>query len=225
MNTEDTEYTNNNDSELHEQHPCDHTWMWTIFTTAIGAGVLYLPINAGINGIWPLLILSFITLPMVYLAHRGLSRVVLAATEGTTNINDVIYEHFSEKFCNLFAFCYFLAIYPIILVFSVGLTNTINSFLIETLGVNLPRYIVAFLLLASLLVVIIRSELFIRKTTEYLAIPLACFLFALSVYLIPKWDLSYLSIVPSGIDFFETLLFALPVMIFTFNLCSLYFLA
>ena len=33
----------------------DTTWTLGLFGTAIGAGVLFLPINAGIGGFWPLL--------------------------------------------------------------------------------------------------------------------------------------------------------------------------
>ena len=30
----------------------DTTWMLSLFGTAVGAGILFLPINAGIGGFW-----------------------------------------------------------------------------------------------------------------------------------------------------------------------------
>ena len=36
----------------------DTTWMLGLYGTAIGAGTLFLPINAGVGGFWPLLILA-----------------------------------------------------------------------------------------------------------------------------------------------------------------------
>ena len=50
----------------------DTTWMLGLFGTAIGAGTLFLPINAGLGGFWPLLILAVLAFPMTYFAHRGL---------------------------------------------------------------------------------------------------------------------------------------------------------
>lgn len=36
----------------------DTTWMLSLFGTAVGAGILFLPINAGLNGFWPLVIMQ-----------------------------------------------------------------------------------------------------------------------------------------------------------------------
>ena len=44
----------------------DTTWMLGLFGTAIGAGTLFLPINAGIGGFWPLLALALLAFPMTY---------------------------------------------------------------------------------------------------------------------------------------------------------------
>lgn len=41
----------------------DTTWMLGLFGTAIGAGTLFLPINAGLGGFWPLVILALLAFP------------------------------------------------------------------------------------------------------------------------------------------------------------------
>lgn len=202
----------------HLQKPEDSVWLWTIFACAMGAGVLYLPINAGINGIWPILTIALIIVPMVYLSHKNLSKVVLAASSNTTNINDIISEHYSERFANLFALCYFLAIYPLMLIYSVGLTNTSHSILKSILHINyIPKSILALVILLTLLTVALTKSSFIRKITEYIALPLAAALFLISCYLIPKWNYSYLTDTPSAFDFIETMWLTLPVVIFSFN--------
>ncbi len=192
-------------------------WIWPLFACAVGAGILYLPINAGLFGIWPFIVLLVLTFPLVYLTHWYLTRFVLTASKGTTNINDIVYENFSERFSNLFAICYFFSIYPLTLIYTVGLTNTVNSFLISNFGLAIPRFILAFLILSTILVVVITQPVFIRKVTRLLALPLATFLFSLSIYLIPQWHLEYFKIVPSTKDFLETLFFTLPVIIFAIN--------
>src|SRR5476651_90972 len=60
----------------------DTTWMLGLFGTAIGAGTLFLPINAGLGGFWPLMVLAVLAFPMTFYAHRGLTRFVLSGREG-----------------------------------------------------------------------------------------------------------------------------------------------
>ncbi|MEX9884233.1 aromatic amino acid transport family protein [Providencia rettgeri] len=43
----------------------DFTWVLSLFGTAVGAGVLFLPIKAGAGGFWPLVILALIATPMI----------------------------------------------------------------------------------------------------------------------------------------------------------------
>jgi hypothetical protein len=55
MNTENI-IINKGYSDPAKWHSEDTVWVLGLFGTAIGAGVLFLPINAGIGGFWPLLI-------------------------------------------------------------------------------------------------------------------------------------------------------------------------
>ncbi|PIJ55958.1 HAAAP family serine/threonine permease, partial [Leucobacter sp. OAMSW11] len=55
----------------------DTTWMLGLYGTAIGAGTLFLPINAGVGGFGPLIVLALLAFPMTFFAHRGLTRFVV----------------------------------------------------------------------------------------------------------------------------------------------------
>lgn len=70
--------------------------MLGLFGTAIGAGTLFLPINAGVGGFWPLLVLALLAFPMAYYAHRGLTHFVLSGREGA-DITEVVEEHFGIR--------------------------------------------------------------------------------------------------------------------------------
>lgn len=56
----------------------DTMWMLGLYGTAIGAGVLFLPINAGVGGMIPLIIMAILAFPMTFFAHRGMTRFVLS---------------------------------------------------------------------------------------------------------------------------------------------------
>jgi serine transporter len=183
----------------------DTTWVLSLFGTAVGAGVLFLPINAGMGGFWPLVALAVIVGPMTWLAHRGLARFVLSSRNPGSDITEVVEEHFGAKAGILITLLYFFAIYPILLIYGVGITNTIDSLMVNQLGMaSPPRVILSIVLIAALMAVMLTSE------------RVGILLF-LSLYLIPHWNTAALSQVPTAMDFTTTLWLTIPVLVFAFN--------
>jgi serine transporter len=198
----------------------DTTWMLGLFGTAIGAGTLFLPINAGLGGFWPLLILAVLAFPMTYYAHLGLTRFVLSGRAGT-DITDVVEEHFGIKAGALITLLYFFAIFPILLIYSVGLTNTVGSFMEHQLGMQTPpRAVLALVLILGLLIVVRCGEQFIVKAMSLMVYPFIVALLLLALYLIPHWNggiLATATHVPTPGALIHTLWLAIPVMVFSFN--------
>ncbi|VDR27957.1 Serine transporter [Raoultella terrigena] len=116
----------------------DTVWMLGLYGTAIGAGVLFLPINAGGGGLIPLIIMAILAFPMTFFAHRGLTRFVLSGKNPGEDITEVVEEHFGVGAGKLITLLYFFAIYPILLVYSVAITNTVDSFITHQLGLVSP---------------------------------------------------------------------------------------
>ncbi|MFJ3481821.1 serine/threonine transporter [Pseudomonas sp. NPDC090202] len=198
----------------------DTTWMLGLFGTAIGAGTLFLPINAGIGGFWPLLILAVLAFPMTFYAHRGLTRFVLSGREGA-DITDVVEEHFGKKAGALITLLYFFAVFPILLIYSVALTNTVSSFMEHQLHMQPPsRGLLAFILIVGLLAVVRCGEQLIVKAMSLMVYPFIVALLFLAMYLIPHWTggiLSTATSVPAPSALLHTLWLAIPVMVFSFN--------
>ncbi|MCD5985000.1 aromatic amino acid transport family protein [Pseudomonas alliivorans] len=198
----------------------DTTWMLGLFGTAIGAGTLFLPINAGIGGFWPLMVLAVLAFPMTFYAHRGLTRFVLSGREGA-DITEVVEQHFGKAAGALITLLYFFAIFPILLIYSVALTNTVGSFLEHQLHLEPPpRAILALLLIVGLLAVVRCGERFIVKAMSLMVYPFIVALLFLAVFLIPHWTggiLSTATTLPDASAFWPTLWLAIPVMVFSFN--------
>ncbi len=196
----------------------DTTWALSLFGTAVGAGILFLPINAGMNGFWPLVLMTLIVGPMTYFAHKGLARFVLSSKKPGSDITEVVEEHFGVNAGKIITLLYFFAIYPIVLIYGVGITNTVDSFLVNQLGFpSIPRALLSILLILGMMSVMIAGEKWMLKVTEFLVYPLVGILLFMSLYLIPDWNLSALSQVPSIGDFSLTLWITIPVLIFSFN--------
>lgn len=196
----------------------DTRWMLSLFGTAVGAGILFLPIRAGTGGFWPIVIMALLVFPMTWLSHRGLSRFVCASTAADKDITHAAEEHFGRGVSLLITILYFFAIYPICLAYGVGITNTFDSFFVNQLGLEpFNRLFMAFVLISAMMFVMTLSEEIVTKFCEALVYPLSLVLFAFSLYLIPHWKLEVLSDVPTTQEFIRVIWFTLPVLVFSFN--------
>ena len=197
----------------------DTTWMLGLYGTAIGAGTLFLPINAGVGGFWPLIVLALLAFPMTFFAHRGLTRFVLSGKSG--DITDVVEEHFGVGAGKLITLLYFFAIFPILLVYSVALTNTLGSFMEHQLHMTAPpRAILSLVLILGLMAIVRCGQGVIVKAMSVLVYPFVAALLLLAVSLIPNWNGAFFASASEGMPlpvFFKTLWLAIPVMVFSFN--------
>ncbi|MCI4029988.1 HAAAP family serine/threonine permease [Dickeya dianthicola] len=201
----------------------DTVWMLGLYGTAIGAGVLFLPINAGIGGLIPLIIMAIIAFPMTYFSHRALCRFVLSGKKGGENITEVVEEHFGVGAGKLITLLYFFAIYPILLVYSVAITNTVDSFITHQLHLpSPPRAILSLILILGLMFIVRFGETMIVKAMSVLVYPFVAVLMMLALYLIPHWNTTVfhnisLTNSTTGNGLLATLWLAIPVMVFSFN--------
>ena len=193
--------------------------MLGLYGTAIGAGTLFLPINAGVGGFWPLLILAVLAFPMTFFAHRGLTRFVLSGRSG--DITEVVEEHFGIGAGKLITLLYFFAIFPILLVYSVALTNTLSSFMEHQLHIAPPpRAILSLVLILGLMAIVRCGQGVIVKCMSVLVYPFVAALLLLGLSLIPNWNGAFFATASEGMPmplFFKTLWLAIPVMVFSFN--------
>ncbi|WP_051090294.1 aromatic amino acid transport family protein [Psychromonas ossibalaenae] len=196
----------------------DTTWMLSLFGTAVGAGILFLPINAGMGGFWPLVMMAIIIGPMTYLAHRGLSRFVCSSSKPGSDITHVVEEHFGIGAGKAITILYFFAIYPIVLIYGVGITNTVDSFIVNQLGMaSPPRWLLSGGLILAMMAVMVSGEKLMLKVTQFLVYPLVAILVFMSIYLIPSWKTDALMQVPEAGDFLGTVWLTIPVLVFAFN--------
>ena len=202
----------------------DTLWMLGLYGTAIGAGTLFLPIDAGLNGILPLIIMALLAFPMTYFSHRALCRFVLSGSSTEKNdFTDVVVEHFGHKAGNILTFLYFFSVYPILLMYSVAITNTTHSFIANQLGVAPPpRALIAFLLITALMGIVRFGQEIILKTINFLVYPFITILILLSIYLIPHWSTAFLhqSSIQHGTNTHGLLIslwLLIPVLVFSFS--------
>lgn len=209
-----------NDTEQSSWCKKDTIWMLSLYGTAIGAGTLFLPVNAGIHGIWPLILMLVIAYPMTFYSHQALCRFVLSGT-GNKDITQVVDEHFGSRAGQLITWLYFFAIFPILLLYSVAITNTTESFIVNQLGMTAPpRMLLAITLILGLMAIVHYGQELIVKSMSLLVYPFVATLILLSLYLVPYWNTAIfhtLPVVEGHPGLLKTLWLIVPVLVFSFN--------
>lgn len=201
----------------------DSVWMFGLYATAVGAGTLFLPINAGLNGPLVLVLMALFAFPMTYLPHRALSRFVLSGSSRDGNIHDVVVEHFGVLAGKIIMVLYLLAFFPIVLVYSISITNALDNFLIHQFHVTPPpRLWLSLAVVAVLNLVLLRGKDGIVAAMGILVFPLLVFLMGISLYLLPHWNTAHfvsgLASTPvTSPALWHSLWLAVPVMVFSFS--------
>ena len=200
----------------------DSVWTMGLYATAVGAGTLFLPITVGSNSPVILLFILLLAFPLSYYSHRALSRFVLSSSHKEGDITHVVEEHFGARAGKLLMLVYLMAFYPIILVYSISITNAIQSFVVHQLGdVEIPRGLLVLGVMLGLHLVLLAGKQIVVSAISVLALPMVAFLIGLSIYLLPQWSLSYFS-ESQAVDwrdpaFWKSLWLIVPVMVFSFS--------
>lgn len=197
----------------------ENSWALSLFGTAVGAGILFLPMNAGAGGVWPLIIATLLIGPMTFLAHRGLSRFVAASDNPGDDITVVARGLFGEAGGQVVTVLYFLAIFPIELIYGIAITNTVDSLLVEQLNWGSPpRWLLSGVLIALMMLVMIRGQRLMLVVMQWLVYPLIAALLGVTLFLIPYWEPSFITETTYSVgEMAQALLLVIPVLIFAFN--------
>ena len=213
-------HTETTSSPEDAKRPASNTeWAISLFGTAVGAGILFLPINAGSFGFWPLLAATILIGPMTYFSHRGLARMICASPRQGEDITAVVTDYFGKSAGFIISVIYFCAIFPIVLIYGVSITNTVNSFIVNQLnGPTISRPLLAFLLVGIMTIVFAFGQRIVLAVTQFLVYPLIFCLGALSIYLIPRWDVaSFMEVGNNDWRVVGAVALIIPVLVFSFN--------
>ena len=92
------------------------SWAMTLFGTAVGAGILFLPLDAGTFGFWPLIIATLFIGPLVFFSHRTYARIVSGSPIPGMDVLQVVTALTGRKRGFATALVYWLAVYPTVLI-------------------------------------------------------------------------------------------------------------
>jgi len=196
----------------------DFYWIFILFGAAVGAGILFLPIQAGIGGFWVLLTVSLIIYFMVYPPHKLFARLINYAEDAEDYTSAVKY--FIGKKVGMFVSLIFVMfLLSLMMAYAIGLNNDIGEFILDNNFTDKNPahgpYLSIIILITYIAILKFGKELLI-KALGILSFVLVLLILAISLLLIEMWDFNGLFAFPSFYEFIKQLFLVLPILLMAF---------
>lgn len=198
-------------------------WGWVVMSIgmAIGAGIVFLPIEVGIRGIWVFLLSAAIGYPSLYLFQR-LFINTLAESKTCQDYTGIISEYLGKNWGIALGVLYFIMQAIWVFIYSESVTNDSASYL-HTFGITKtvwsknPFY--GLVLIIVLVFIASRSEKLLFKLSGFMATSVLLIVLVMGLLIIPDWNFSNIEAFPPVGQLIKNAIITLP-----FTMTSIIFL-
>ncbi len=199
----------------------DAGWVIMSIGMAIGAGIVFLPVQVGLMGLWVFLLSSIVGYPAMYLFQR-LFINTLAESPECKDYPSVISGYLGKNWGMLLGALYFVMLVIWMFVYSTAITNDSASYL-QTFGVTEgllsenPWY--GLVLICLLVAISSRGEKLLFKLSSFMVLTKLFVVAALGISMIGMWHLYNAGSLPPVGRLFKEAIITLP-----FTLTSILFI-
>lgn len=176
----------------------DFGWVIMSIGMAIGAGIVFLPVQVGLMGMWVFLLSSIIGYPAMYLFQR-LFINTLAESPKCQDYPSVISGYLGKNWGILLGALYFIMLIIWMFVYSTAITNDSASYLhtfgvTDTLLSENPFY--GLVLICALVAISSRGEQLLFKLSSFMVLTKLFVVAALGFAMIGMWHLYNIDALP-----------------------------
>lgn len=192
----------------------DLGWVILFIGGAIGAGIVFLPVQVGLVGLWIYIIGSIVGYPILYYQQR-LFLNVLATADKCDDFSDAISSYKGPNWGFAIGILFFLQVIILLFLYSTALNNDSASFLLTfnvtetSLAVN-PFY--GLILLAVLTLIASQGETLLMKLSSFMVITKIVVVLVLGLIMIQYWNFSYIGAFPEISYFIKQFIVILPLV-------------
>lgn len=199
----------------------DAGWVIMSIGMAIGAGIVFLPVQVGLMGLWVFLLSSVIGYPAMYLFQR-LFINTLAESPECKDYPSVITGYLGKNWGILLGALYFIMLVIWMFVYSTAITNDSASYF-QTFGVtegllsDSPWY--GLILICLLVAISSRGEKLLFKLSGFMVLTKLFIVAALGISMVGMWHLYNIGSLPPAGRLIKEAVITLP-----FTLTSILFI-
>lgn len=198
----------------------DIGWIVMSIGMAIGAGIVFLPVQVGVMGLWVFLLSSVIGYPAMYLFQK-LFINTLAESKECTDYPGVITGYLGKNWGMALGALYFIMLVIWVLVYSLAVTNDSASYL-HSFGVTETKLsdnvFYGLTLICVLSFIGSKGEKLLFKLSGFMAVTVLSLVALMGVLLVARWDFNNIPAVgnigPMIKDAIITLPFTLTSILF-----------
>ncbi|MDP8039005.1 MULTISPECIES: amino acid permease [Pasteurellaceae] len=199
----------------------DVGWIVMSIGMAIGAGIVFLPVQVGIMGIWVFLLSAIIGYPALYL-FQNLFINTLAESKKCTDYPRIISDYLGKNWGIALGILYFIMLVIWVLIYSLAVTNDSASYL-QSFGITETKLsdniFYGLGLVCVLSFIASKGEKLLFKLSGFMAVTVLSLVGIMGVLLVSRWDLSNLPAVGNWGTMIKDAIITLP-----FTLTSILFL-
>ncbi|MGS0674421.1 hypothetical protein [Shewanella sp. 0m-4] len=170
----------------------DLGWIVMSIGMAIGAGIVFLPVQVGVMGLWVFLLSSIIGYPAMYLFQK-LFINTLAESKKCTDYPGVIENYLGKNWGIALGVLYFLMLVIWVLVYSLAVTNDSASYLHSfgvTEGKLSDNVFYGLGLICVLAFIGSKGEKLLFKLSGFMAVTVLTLVAVMAVLLMARWDMA-----------------------------------
>lgn len=176
----------------------DIGWIVMSIGMAIGAGIVFLPVQVGLMGVWVFLLSAVVGYPGMYLFQR-LFINTLASARVSQTYPDMISSYLGRGWGTLLGALYFVMLVIWMFVYATAITRDSASYL-HSFGITqhlLSNYAWYPLILLTVLVGLAsRGEKLLFRMSSFMVITKLLIVAAMGVFMIPRWNTANLGALP-----------------------------
>ena len=199
----------------------DIGWITMSIGMAIGAGIVFLPVQVGLVGIWVFLLSSIIGYPAMYLFQKLFINTLAKATSAKS-YPDAIESYLGKNAAFFLSILYFLMTIIWMFVYTTAINNDSASYLqtfnvTQTSLAHNPLY--GLVLIIALVFIANIGEKILFKISGFMAVSVLLIIAVIGVLMIPMWDFNNIKEVENIQELIKQAIITLP-----FTLTSILFL-
>jgi serine transporter len=197
----------------------DAGWVVLCIGMAIGSGIVFMPLQMGVKGIWTSIAAIIIAYPAVYFLSRLFIRS-LSASGQCSNYTGIITEYLGKNWGILLSVVYFVNLTKSMFAYSATITHDAGSYL-QVFGVTqqslASTYWFPIAIITFLVAIASRGERLLFKVSGPLIIVKLSVVIFLGVSMIPYWNFGNLELIRphSAVRFIQDVILSLPFAVFS----------
>lgn len=189
-------------------------WGWVAINIGmgIGAGIVFLPIQAGLVGLWTFLLAILIAYPALYQFQRLFINTLIESREAA-DYPTTISEYLGSKWGAALGIIYFVMLLIWLCVYSETVTNDSASYIQAaglTDGLLSGNHLYALMLIGLLVFLAFVSKTLLFHLSKILVVVILSSLVVLALMIVPHWDLQNIKEITSISQMLSQTIVTLP---------------